>query len=280
LALSLDGALKAPQTSPTPWPAGVQDRFEQALVPILQPPLGPDPIIAPPIYGQWPAAISGLPAVGVPPVWLRQLNLDPRMRAAAGIGVSAVRADQENLMASAWDQFKQLRQANQRLRQFQLARVVALSTWTRHINAVEGPGSFFQLTRPLHARVRLTLGATATLDAHLAASRIASGAVSAGFRRLVRRRGPLGRRLFAAAAPPSQIVERLNQTLGTPQALAIVAQRVAPTGTVLLDSVSSETATIAYRCRHRRGAGLASFASSPGAPGFAAPTTATTHSAQ
>jgi hypothetical protein len=37
------------------------------------------------------------------------------------------RADQENLMASAWDQFEALRQANQRLRQFQLARVVAQS---------------------------------------------------------------------------------------------------------------------------------------------------------
>jgi hypothetical protein len=49
------------------------------------------------------------------------------MRAAARIGANAVRADQENLMASAWDQFEALRQANQRLRQFQLARVVAQS---------------------------------------------------------------------------------------------------------------------------------------------------------
>jgi hypothetical protein len=241
LKLSLEGALRTLRTMSTPWPDGVQGKFEQALVPILMPPTGPDPIVAPPIYGEWPAATTIVPAAGSPPVWLRELNLDPRMRAAAGIGVNVVRADQDNLMASAWDQFEALRQANQRLRLFQLARVVTQSLLTQHINAVEGSTTFFQLTRPLHARVRLTLGSTATLDAHLAASRITSGAVSASFRRLVRRRGPLGRRLFAAAAPPSQIIERLNQATGTPSALTIVAQRVAPTGTVLLDSVSSQT---------------------------------------
>jgi hypothetical protein len=240
LALELEGALRSQGTTSTPWPAGVQTTFEQALDRILTPPPGHDPIITLPTYGKWPAATPVVPPPP-PPVWLRDLNLDPRMRAAAGMGVTAVRADQENLMASAWDQFELLRQANQRLRQFQLARVVAQATLTRHIAAVESAGTFFQLTRPLHARVRLTLGSTATLDAHLAASRIPSGAVSAAFRRLVRRRGPLGRRLFAAMAPPSQLVERLNQAAGTPRSLAIVPHLVAPGGTVLLDSVSSQT---------------------------------------
>jgi hypothetical protein len=234
LALSMEGALKAPQTASTPWPTGVQVQFESALTPILTPPSAPDPIVTPPMYGTWPAQ-------GTQPVWLHELNFDPRMRAAAGIGVAAVRADQDVLIASAWDQFQQLRQANQRLRQFQLARVVAQSTRTKHINALEGAGSFLQLTRPLHARIRLTLGTTATLDAHLAATRIASGTMSPAFRRLVRRRGPLGRRLFAPAAPASQIIERLNEVSGTARALSIMGQLIAPAGTVLLDSVSSAT---------------------------------------
>jgi hypothetical protein len=234
LMLSMEGALKAPQTASTQWPAGVQAQFQAALTPILTPPAGPDPIVTPPMYGMWPAK-------GTQPVWLRELNFDPRMRAAAGIGVTVVRADQDDLIASAWDQFQQLRQANQLLRQFQLARVVAQSTRIKHINALEGVGTFLQLTRPLHARVRLKLGTTATLDSHLVTTRIASGTMSPAFRRLVRRRGPLGRRLFTPTAPASQIIERLNQVSGTPRALAIVGQLIAPAGTVLLDSVSSAT---------------------------------------
>jgi hypothetical protein len=234
LALSLEGALKAPQTGSTPWPTGVQLQFANAIGPILTPPPGPDPIVTPPTYGTWPA-------VGKQPTWLRDLNFDPRMRAAAGFGVRAVRADQDNLIASAWDQFQQLRQANQRLRQFQLARVVARTTLTRHVNALEGSGSFLQLTQPMHTRLRVNLGTTATVNAHLAASRISAGAVAPAFRRLARRRGPLGRQLFAPTSPPSQFVERLNQAAGTPRALAIVGQLVAPAGTVLLDAISSST---------------------------------------
>jgi hypothetical protein len=234
LALSLEGALKAQQTSSTPWPAGIQLQFAKAIGPILTPPAAANPIVAPPMYGTWPA-------VGTQPTWLQDLNFDPRMRAAAGFGVRAVRADQDNLIASAWDQFQQLRQANQRLRQFQLARVVAQTTLTRHVNALEGSGSFLQLTQPMHTRLRVTLGTTATLNAHLTASRISAGVVAPAFRRLARRRGPLGRQLFAPASPPSQIAERLNQVAGTPRALAIVGQLVAPAGTVLLDAVSTRT---------------------------------------
>ena len=235
LALSLEGALKAPQTNSTAWPTAVQADFESALTPILTPPAGPDPIVTPPMYGIWPAN-------GTTPVWLHELNFDPRMRAAAGIGVRAIRGDQDDLIASAWDQFQQLRQANQRLRQFQLARVVAQSTRAKHINALEGAGSFFQLTRPLHARVRLTLGTTtSTLDSHLSTTRISAGTMSPAFRRLVRRRGPLGRRLFAPTAPASQIIERLNEVPESARALAIVGQLIAPAGTVLLDNVSSAT---------------------------------------
>jgi hypothetical protein len=236
LALSLEGALMAPQNSSTAWPAGVQARFAAALGPILTPPATTDPIITPPTYGAGPAGSAQ-------PTWLQDLNFDPRMRAAAGFGVRAVRADSDNLVASAWDQFQQLRQANQRLRQFQLARVVAQTTLTRHVNALEGAGSFLQLTRPMHARLRVTLGTTATVHALVTASRISAGAVVPAFRRMARRRGPLGRRLFAVSSPPSQFVERLNQVAGTPRALAIVSPLIAPAGTVLLDAVSPSTTT-------------------------------------
>ena len=234
LALSMEGALKAPQTTSTPWPAGVQAQVQAALTPLLSPPPAPEPIVTPPTYGTWPAK-------GAQPTWLQDLNFDPRMRAAAGIAVNVVRGDQDDLIASAWDQFQQLRSANQRLRQFQLARVTAQSIMARHINVLEGAGSFLQLTRPLHTRVRVNIGTEATLASHLSTTRIASGSVAPAFRRLIRRRGPLGRQLYPVAAAPSQIVERLNEATGAPHALAVVGPLIAPAGTVLLDTVSPAT---------------------------------------
>jgi hypothetical protein len=234
LSLSMEGALKAPQTTSTPWPTGVQAQVQSALAPLLSPPPAPEPIVTPPTYGTWPANDKQ-------PAWLQDLNFDPRMRAAAGIAVNVVRSNQDDLIASAWDQFQQLRSVNQRLRQFQLARVTAQSIMARHINVLEGAGTFLQLTRPLHTRVRVNIGTQATLASHLSTTRIASGSMAPAFRRLIRRRGPLGRQLYPAAAPPPQIVERLNEATGALRALAAVGPLIAPAGTVLLDTVSTAT---------------------------------------
>ena len=53
-----------------------------------------------------------------------QLNLDPRYRGVAAFGTHVVQEHQEALMASAWEQAAELREANQRLRQLQLSLVV------------------------------------------------------------------------------------------------------------------------------------------------------------
>jgi hypothetical protein len=242
LTLGLEGALSSVETVPTEWPAGTQDAFTQALAAILTPAPGPIPIVSPPTYGQT-ASGSDLPGAGTPPLWLRELNFDPRSRAAAGMGTVIVRADQEELVASAWDQYEALRSANQVLRQLQLARVVSAATRTRQLGAVDGPGTLLQLTRPSHGRTRLDQSSPLTLGAQVASSRIASGALSAAFRRLARRGGPVGRALFSAGAR-SLIVERLNAPATAPGAVAVMAPRSVPAGSVLLDQVSAQTTTI------------------------------------
>ena len=144
-------------------------------------------------------------------------------------------------MASAWDQWEALRKANQVLRQMQLARVVTTATHTRQFAAVDGAGTLLQLTRPLHARVRLnTASSPLTLDAQLVNSSIAIGAVSAAFRKLSRRGGPIGRRLYLAGTS-SRIVERLNVVAGAVGAVAVMTPRVPPQGVVLLQAVSPQT---------------------------------------
>jgi hypothetical protein len=241
LVLGLEGALRSPESALKGWPDGnTQSQFEQAVRPLLEPAAASVPVVAPPVYAQVPAGPLS-PPTGSPPVWLGELNLDPRWRAAAGMGVAIVRTDQESLMASAWDQWEALRKANQLLRQMQLARAVTTATHTRQLGAVDGAGTLLQLTRPLHARVRLNAASSPlTLDAQLVSSSIAIGAVSAAFRRLSRRGGPIGRRLYLAGTS-SRIVERLNVVAGGVGAVAVMTPRVPPQGVVLLQAVSPQT---------------------------------------
>ena len=70
------------------------------------------PVVGPPIYGRWHAMRKGVPDAGTPVDWVRQLNLDPRWRIAAGFGTSVVRENQDEYMRRAWQQFGPLRAAN------------------------------------------------------------------------------------------------------------------------------------------------------------------------
>jgi hypothetical protein len=61
-------------------------------------------VLASPLYGQWYVNQPRVPADDAPPHWFRELNLDPRHRVAPGLGTQVIRFEQEQLMASAWDQ--------------------------------------------------------------------------------------------------------------------------------------------------------------------------------
>ena len=120
------------------------------------------------------------------------------------------------------------------------AQIVAVEDLAR----VLGQGHQIALAQSVLAqpgqRVQSPLGKSSP---PLGASRIASGAVSSGFRRLARQRGPVGRQLFQSGRPASRLVERLNATTAAAGRLVVVNPRAAPTGTVLVDNVSSHTRT-------------------------------------
>ena len=65
----------------------------------------PPPIVGPPLYGGTTPSSRGS-SRGRPgqPEWFRELNLDPRNRIVGGLGTRVVQIDQEDLMASAWNQ--------------------------------------------------------------------------------------------------------------------------------------------------------------------------------
>jgi hypothetical protein len=228
--LLLESALLSSGARRSVWPDAQGATFQGELQKHLNKSAGTTPVLTAPIYG---SVHAGQPTVSDKPLWLRELNLDPRYRAAAGLGTAVVQRDQEQLMAAAWEQAGDVKGVNRQLRQGQLAREVGQFLLRRHFEGQSSHGSLLQLTRALHghAGVRRRLADSATVSA----------AVSPAFRRLVRRNGPLGRRLFKdAGQTPGTLLDELNRSaanggLGLKQ---LIPRTGLPDGAMDIDWVS------------------------------------------
>ena len=170
--------------------------------------LGHPERLTPPLYGSGHAGTDRVPADGAGPEWLRELNLDPRHRVAAGLGARVVRDHQEELAEAAWSQAASLRQANDLLRRAQLARAVSEQLHQRRLTE-QGPGrpltqaQVLALTAPVSRLVPLTPRSGQSVGALVDANPGLAAVSSPAFRRVARPHGPVARRAGAAAlAPP------------------------------------------------------------------------------
>lgn len=197
--LGLDGALRRPGATPSPWRAAARDDFVEALTVRLNTPArlaaaGPEEggeahTVAPPIYGGFHAVVAEVDESAPP--WLRELNLDPRDRVAAGMGTEVVQANQEELMERAWRQLGEILAANRKLRQAQLARAATGPVHSGYLSRLPA-AELLAVTAGAHTRVRGAPGpGGTTLAAKIRASRVPGALLSAPFRRLTRARGPL-----------------------------------------------------------------------------------------
>ena len=170
-------------------PVEVRTRLEQ----ILSRPdvVNGSAVVLPPLYGSIQAQRPRLPA---DKPWMRQLNLHPSYRIAAGLGALVVRYQQEQLMAAAWEQAAERQRADRQRTRDQLAIRVngALVERLASLPAEEAA----QVTQPVHARV--TVG-TISVEQQVRDSTLPAAALSPSFRGLVRPQGPLSRRLRADA---------------------------------------------------------------------------------
>jgi hypothetical protein len=212
-SMAVEGALKSPATETSDWPDAERTPFVSALAKLLDLPAdmleGPDAlrIVAPPLYGCWHAAQDRLNPAGQP-VWFEQLNSDPRNRVVAGLGTQVVQREQDQLMASAWQQLDRIRAINDRLRLAQFARELSTRVYQRHIASGDAE-STLAITSPVHARV---MGKQTTLAAQFLSSPVANGALEGQFRKIARPLGPIGRRQGRPAAPrTTSVLSRLNQ---------------------------------------------------------------------
>ncbi|MDQ5821866.1 MAG: hypothetical protein M3540_10530, partial [Actinomycetota bacterium] len=128
--VELAGALR-----PAREPAWNDAPFKSRLRTLLDP-AAPGPDVTPPIYGQWYSRVTSVPDDASPPAWLRELNLDPRRRIAAGLGALVVRYEQERLMASAWDQLAEHEDDDAEARRTQLAEEVSRALYDKHMDGM------------------------------------------------------------------------------------------------------------------------------------------------
>jgi hypothetical protein len=156
-----------------------------------------EPVIALPRYGGRHAGVGRVPAAGGQPPWLRELNLDPRHRAAAGVGTTIVRKHQDRYMTLAWEQVGQIREANRFLQQAQMSREVSKAI--HHRLASLSDAQLVNLTSSVHVRT-LAPDGEQTIAASLASSAAPAGSTSAALRRMLRTRGPQ----FGSRAQPGQ----------------------------------------------------------------------------
>ena len=202
--LSLEGALRALENRAfEAWPDNAQESFQTELARIINAPgealiVDPesDPLLAPPLYGQWHAARSTVTRGAVP--WFDELNLDPRHRSVAAFGTRVVQEYQEALMASAWEQAGDLQRANQRMRQLQLSLAAVTSLHARYFKNLSND-AVLRVSAPALARLSATgsMGGTGTLAAAVASRALPLQAASTAMRRIARERGPITRRVAA-----------------------------------------------------------------------------------
>src|SRR5262249_6529801 len=132
LVLGLEGALRKRGAVPRPqeWPpfpdmpvllTDLEEKVNLASDLMTAPPAAghPDPVGTLPLYGRWHAMVDRMQSRGAG--WVNELNADPRLRVAAGLGTSVIQSKQERYMQQAWRQVGDILEANRRIRQAQLA---------------------------------------------------------------------------------------------------------------------------------------------------------------
>ncbi len=248
--LGLEGALRSALTVASDWTGPSRDAFRAAVQDLVNEgtgsahddpdaPAPDDPRVVPPAYGRWHAGLAAVDRTQ--PGWLPDLNLDPRNRAAAGMGTQIVQDERTALLASAWAQVAGVLEANTRLRHAQLSRAVLRQVFGRHLERADLT-TFMTLTAPLHARV---LASPRTVAAAFEGSAVPSRLLSGSFRRAGRPLGPVARRAARLAGlprglpgarghPDGSLLERLNAG-----ALRLAPPPAPPDGLASLDDVGT-----------------------------------------
>jgi hypothetical protein len=176
---------------------------------------GADPLIVPPIYGRWHAAVerialSATPAADERTRWLNELNLDPRYRAAAGIGTSVIQKNQEAYMEAAWQQVGKVLAGNQKVRHSQFAMAASIAWHQQMLVPMQAAQAtqFLTVIAPVQKRI---VADGLTVGHRVLQSPVPAAAMSKVMRQVLRPRARIAPRIgFDVDRHAGNLVDRLN----------------------------------------------------------------------
>ncbi len=162
-----------------------------------------DPVVGPPIYGRFQANQTNLKKQAKPPVWMETLNLDPRNRVSASLGTRVIQDQQEMLMSSAWEQLSDTDEVLPKIKQAQFAHFVKTAITQKTVSRMSAADRIQFFTPAFKHMVVDTsvLGDESehtkfiTLHQGIAKSNLPTSLVSSTFRRILRPKGPIARRV-------------------------------------------------------------------------------------
>ncbi len=212
--------------------------------------LGDDPLLTPPVYGVWHSMIQRLDENS--PVWIQQLNLDYRNRAAAGLGAAIVQQNQEAFMHRAWLQINTVNEANKKMQEGKLAGAINQSLNKKHLVSA-GNDIAVAMTGALQYLVK---DGNTTVQKNIRDSRVPNAIGSGAFRRITRPRNRInkwfekqstqGFNQLAANVPTvldrKSAVKNFNADPSTAGALRAANLKAAPTGALTTVSISNSVA--------------------------------------
>ncbi|TRW86254.1 hypothetical protein FK535_07260 [Mycolicibacterium sp. 018/SC-01/001] len=161
--------------------------------------------VTPPIYGGRHVVVDRLdPSAGDVPEWLHTLNTSIPTRIAAGLGAEYVRANQESMMARAWEQVGAIREANRRRALGQLSENVSAALHEKHVANLT-LGEAVSVAAPMASRVRPWGPPGPSLATTIEVSVMPTAAGSTAFARMMRPGGQVAR---AASVRAGSVIER------------------------------------------------------------------------
>lgn len=129
--------------------------------------------------------------------WYNELNLDPRHRVAAGLGVQYIKEHQEEIMGATWEQFEEFINANRVLNRARFGREINQCTLNR---LRELPiGKFINFVLPVTPRIKLK--DKLTIKETLQNSNLPNVTLNFNSRRFFRERGPFRKQQLLKVTP-------------------------------------------------------------------------------
>ena len=165
-----------------------------------------DPIIVPPVYGTWHILAQRVGVISNPE-WFNTVNLDPRFRAAAGLGTKIVQQNQEDLMNRAWQQIDEVNEANKKIRQAELIKTIANAIFKKHVASASND-KIISMTNAVHAMMKMNAGGI-TVQQEFKLSRIPIASKTPAFQKLLR---PTAKNLSVIPEINVNVISKFNDT--------------------------------------------------------------------